>query len=266
MSKIKYISVIKWYSIIIWVIFLILTINIQEINNFEVNLRDYGRIIQGIIFVIVAFVCFLMLILLYQLNKSRQKDIIVQLIGYFSLSAIGLLLQGIFEIIEFQVRDFQTFFTDSSLIFLVGAGFCSGFFVIDVFKKGIDEGNNSKRLDLFLLATMVGDFGLLLMKIIEIPIYILIIPLGGFIVFFLFYFFNLIYGAFDLRKRMETPIEKQAFLLIGSHGIILILVALFAIMYSFTDIFEFRYISAALTAVAFYSLYRGITLPMKKEA
>jgi hypothetical protein len=206
-----------------------------------------------------------MVFLLFKLNRQRHKDVIVQLIGYFGLSAIGVLLQGVFGIIEFDVRDFQTFFTDSSLIFLVGAGFCAGFFVIEVFRKGTDYGSNAKILNLFLGITILSELGLFLLQIIEIPTYILAIPLAGYLLLFLSYFVLLIFGAFDLRKRMETIVEKQAFLFIGMHGILLITVALFAILYSSTDIFSFRYLSAGAAALAFYCLYKGITLPMKKE-
>jgi hypothetical protein len=237
---------------------------IVQPDNYIIGFRDRGRIIQGVLYCIVGLVCGMMEILLFRLNRDRHKDVIVHLMGYFGLIAFAVLLQGVFSIIEFEIRAFQTFWTDSSFLLFVGAGFCLECFVYEVFQKGVYEGNNPKWLLLFLIMTILTEILLLIRTFIEIPIYLLVLPVLIFVCSFFWAFIKLLTGAMALRKRMETPTEKKAFLLIGMHGILLFGVAIFAVLYSVTDIFEMRYLSAALATFAFFSLYKGITLPMKK--
>lgn len=265
MHKLNYIKLIFFGSFLLFGFFLLLTILVLHPDSYSVALRDEGRIIQGAVYCIIAMVCFIMVIFLYHLNKQRHKEVVGQLIGYFGLMVMALLLQGIFSIIEFSIRDFQTFWTDSSLIFFIGAGFCLICFVIEVFRKGIDEGNNRKWLNALFFFTLLSETALYLNQLIDIEDWLVFIPVIFFLVFFIRYFYILIVESFALRKRLETPVEKQAFLFIGMHGILLIFVAIFAVLYSITDIFEVRYLAAVMAAIAFLSLYQGITLPMKKN-
>ena len=112
MKPIRYTHVIFGYCLFLWVLFFILTLLLERPETYALNFRDQGRIIQGVLYCLVGIVCCLMTILLYRINKTRHKDVVEYLMGYFGLTTIGILLQGVFSIIEFQIRDFQTFYRD----------------------------------------------------------------------------------------------------------------------------------------------------------
>jgi hypothetical protein len=262
---INFIKIILLLNIALWVANLIITLLVLDISDFTLEFRDQGRIIQGVLYCVVGFVCIFMVLLLMDIYRKREKNVILLLMGYFILTGIAVFLQGLFGIVEFTVRNFQIFWTDSSMIFLTGAIFCLGCFVAEVFNKGIKRPENQKRLRIFLILIIITDLTLMINTMWSLNFIIIAIPVIPVLMFAIYYFFTLVTQSFKLRKRLESPIEQKAFLYIGMHGILLVIGGLAAALYSITEIFELRYVAAFVLMLAYYSLYKGFTLPMKQK-
>ena len=238
-------------------------IKLFQVNeqNYAIQLRDRNHIIPGIFFLIMGLIAMVMAIQLQIRIKKKYSFVTSTLIYFFLVSMGGGLLQGIFGIIEFQVRAIQVIWTDSAFFFIVSASFAMTLFILDVFTKGISEPENKKyilTMGIVVLASMFFLSKKMLAEASDVEVYV---PVLFLFVLTLYIFLLLAKKSLELRHRVETNVEKSAFLLIAISGICLTFGFIGVLAFTLTQIEPVRYINSISFSIGYVLLYLGFTLP-----
>ncbi len=258
LTKLLLLSIMGW-----WIIILVIKIIITDISTFAMQFRTTDRIIQGVLYMLMTAVCLIMVGKLYQKYKERKTEITLILITYFTFSASGAFLQGFFSILEFEVREFQTFFTDTAFLFISASSLALCLFIIEVFNKGLSLKKNRITFTVISLIVFMANIFISKNVLGDTNDLELLIPMGLSLIITIGLYGLLIKQALYLAKRVEGEINEHAFKLISLSGVLLIISYILLVGYQLTDISEIRYVNAFLFISGYYYLYKGFVLPMK---
>ena len=250
-----------WFFISLLLFFIL-----NPLDTVTVEFRDTARIINGIIYIIIFSVLLVIEKRLFNLYNERKNEITLIVLYFFIFSSLAALVQGIFGVIQFHQENFQDFWTGSTFIFgSIGVYFLA-YFNIEVFKKGINAGNNRKYLIflfIIIIITNVLNTHKMMDRGSDLEYYITLLIL---FIFTLTEFTKLTKHARYLSIRMETPIEKKSFQYIALSGIFVISTYIGLIIYTITSAMPVRFFNTIALFIGYMLLYFGFVMPMKKKA
>ena len=238
----------------------------NTLDTLKVKFDEKEAMASGIIYFILFFVLLFISKKLFDIYMERKKEITLIVLYLLIFSSLAILLQGIFGIIGFDQQNFHYFWTDASFIFGSAAVIYLAFFNMEVFKKGINAGNNRKYLIFLFMMMMIGnvfnsrkmiwgveDAGILLALII-----LFVATIAEFI--------KLTKEAQKLSKRIDTPVEKKSFKLISLSGVFIISAYVAFIIYRLIiELAFFRFFTTVAFFIGYSLLYKGFVMPMKKD-
>ena len=134
-------------------------------------------------------------------------------------------------------------------------------FILEVFTKGVSEPENKKHIIIMGVVVLASMFFLskkMLAEASDVEVYV---PVLFLFVFTLYLFLLLSKKSLELRKRVETNIEKSAFLLIALSGFFLTIGFIGVLAFTLTQIEPVRYINSIAFSFGYILLYLGFTLP-----
>lgn len=234
-------------------------------QNFAIQLRDINHIIAGFFFLVMGIIALIMGIKLHFRLQKNYTLVASALIYFFLVSAGGGFLQGIFGIIEFQVREIQVIWTDSAYFFIASATFAMAIFIAEVFKKGVEIKANRNFIifvGIVVSASLLSLTKKMLFDASDLELYI---PLLLVFIITLYLYFTLSMKSLYLKKRAETAIEQKAFLFISISGYCLMFGFIGVLLFSFASIELLRFLNSILFSVGYVLLYLGFTLPANQK-
>ena len=109
----------------------------------------------------------------------------------------------IVKAIKFTVRDLQVFFTDSTYFFIAGSTFMMGFFIIELFWKGLDVKRNIYILLGVGFITLISYVGISLNLIFELDDWVLYVPTAFLFITTIAIYLVLITSSFKILKYLD---------------------------------------------------------------
>ena len=230
------------------------------------DLRSSEKYIPAIFYVGMSAFAFFMMGRMIIKAREQQKLMSEILFGFFLLSGVSGFIQGFFGILEFTVGDLQNFFTGSTYFFVTGSTFMLGFFVIELFFKGIEVKKNKIALIIIGIIILISNVGISLNTLIDLDDIFLYIPIVFLLLVTLGLYGLLIYQSFKISKFLDASPEKSSLIYIGISGFFLFIGFILVIVYSFTDLNAVRITNAIIFMVGYFLLYWGFTLPTRKKS
>lgn len=267
----------KYFMIIGFIIIAVIgIINILYFNvtNFTLTLREEFSPISGGMTLGTGIVAIAMVIQLVKTKREKQSDVASFLIGYFIFTGISATVNGIFSFIEFELVEFDVFFTASTYWFL-GIGFMFLlFFNMEVFSDGLAEKKNK------ILAIVIGigtaTFMIFMVKDMLVSSETTEIIIFGVIqlIIAMFIYAQLVKNSSQLYKyfkREGDNVKKRGFLFLMLSGIFLMLGFLLLLIFQVarqdggTAESPMNWLSLILLLCGYISLYVGFVYPAKRK-
>ncbi|TFG20177.1 MAG: hypothetical protein EU530_04085 [Promethearchaeota archaeon] len=257
-----------WGTFAWWIVVFLIFVFITPIPEIVLQLREVEKIIPaGFYLALSIFAFFMMFKMIKKMQEKEDKSGIADsLFGFFLLSGASALIQGLFGIIEFTVRDLQVFFTDSTFIFISGTGFMLTIFMIELFWKEREHNQNIGILVGIGIIILFSYVGISLNIILELNDIFLYIPTALLFVATILIYLLLIINSFKIYRYLEKSIEKRSLLRIGLSGIFMIIGFILVLIYIFLDEFYVRIANAVFLMIGYYLLFRGFTRPIRKSS
>ncbi len=271
--------ILKWVYIVTVAFIGVLFIHSIMTNPLEFGLSFTSSpdIVSTIIMIATSGVCVLMVARLLPVYWKKKKEplLVAILISIFLFLGLTILVQGLFSLIDLKPHQLELVCTQSAFFYLAAAGFLLAQFQIEVFGGGLHEGRNRTWLIVIACIALVLDVGIVIDTIFGSEPWQLGL-IGAPAVVVLYYLFaKLAYSALHTVNKIEDPVVKRSYHLMGLGWAMLFFGFIFLIVGGYFDFEDFIGSTAfvILSIVTFgivftgtSFLYVGFTLPMKAKA
>jgi len=238
--------------------------------------RENPDLISAILMIATCSVCMLMVgrLVLVHRKKKRNPLVVELLISIFLFLGLTLLLEGVFSIIRVTPRQLNLVGSQSVFFFLAAAGFLLTQFQIEVFSGGMSDKRNKVWLIIVGFIALTLDVGIMKDTLFGSEVWELTI-IGAPAIFVLYYLFiTLAISSLRTSKKVEDPIAKQGFKLMGWGWSVIFIGFLFLIIGGFFDFQNFiepilfitlSIMTFAIVFIGTTLLYIGFIFPMKEK-
>ncbi|MBN2156922.1 MAG: hypothetical protein JW776_12840 [Candidatus Lokiarchaeota archaeon] len=260
----KIVKFFLWGIFIWWIVTFMIFIFISDIPELAMELRSSDKYIPAIFYVVMSIFAFFMMTRMIKKAREQKKVMSEILFGFFLLSAVSGFIQGFFGILQFTVSVLQNFWTSSTYFFVTGSTFMLGFFVIELFFKGLNTKKNKVALITIGIVILISNLGISLNILTDLGDIYLYVPIVLLLISTLGLYGALIYQSFKISRFLDPSPEKSSLIYIGLSGFFLIIGFILVIVYSFTDLNIIRITNAIIFMIGYFLLYWGFTLPSRK--
>jgi hypothetical protein len=261
----KIVKYFLWGTFFWWLITYILFIVLSDIPGLTMEFRAQEKYIAAIFYVVMSFFAFFMMARMIMKAREQKRAMSEILFGFFLLSGVSGFIQGFFGIFQFSFSEHQNFWTSSTYFFVTGSTFMMGYFIIELFLKGLELKKNKIFLIIIGIVILISDLGISLNILIDLGDVYLYAPIVLLLLITLGLYGLLIYQSFKISKFLEASPEKSSLRYIGISGFFLFIGFILVIVYSFTDIAVIRIVNAIIFMVGYFLLYWGFTLPTRRK-
>ncbi len=273
MRKILLSFLIIGLGIIVTAFFLV--IGIKNVTDYSINLVVGEFPTSGVLFLVDAGISWIIFLFLIQRNRRKTSEITVNLLIYFLFTAIAMTSQGFFDTWGFNNLSLNLYGTQMNYLWISESIIIMAYFIFEIFKNGIDQGDN-KRWFLVLATIAVGfDFFMALDIFLPLQNYQLILLGVILYVVILTIFTSLGRSAFYLagRVREEDKVSSTAFRFMGTAGYVLLIayvmlfvyIILKAVMGSMPEFEPLDHASIIICGVGYVILFMGFLYPTIKN-
>ncbi len=272
-------KVVKWEYVVTGAFVALLFIHSLLTNplEFAITYRSSPDFVSAIIMIATSGICGLMVgrLLAVYWKKKKEPGLVEILIGIFLFLGLTILVQGVFSFIQLSPHQLNLVCTQSVFFFLATAGVMLAHFQFEVFGGGLREKHNLAWFIVVVIIALFLDLGIVKDTIFGSERWELGVVGTPAVVCLFYLFIKLAYSALKTVNKVEDPIIKRGFLLMGYGWGTLFFGFTFLIIGGFFD-FEtiidptlFLVLSIIIFGVVFAGttlLYIGFTLPMKTSA
>ncbi len=268
--------VIKWNYLISGAFVGVLIVHSLVTNPVEIVLlyNSTPNLVSAVIMIATGGVCMLMVgRLLPILWKKKKEPLLVEiLISIFLFLGLTILFQGVFSLIHLTPRQLNLAMMQSIFFFLAAAGVFLAQFWFEVFGGGRKEKGNRAWFIVVTCVAVALDLEIVKDTIIGSEMWELEVVGAPAVFAFLYLVVKLAYSALTTVHKIEDPVVKRSYRLMGAGWGILLFGFFFLIFGGFFDIellidqLLYIILSATTFGVIFTGatlLYIGFTLPMK---
>ena len=236
--------------------------------------NDNINLLFLLIVLFTASICFIFLGRIYLINKRKGRENLVAetLSSMFFYFGCVIVMQGLISFLSLSQRTYNWFFMEITLYLLVSFTLMLVFFIIEVFRGGVQFRRNMVWLGITITLGAIMDVYLTKDILLGSIIWEKVVFGGPIVCVLVFSFILLAASAFQTSHKMRDQNIKRSFIYIGLGTIIWFFSCIFIIIGAFfligtlkgTEIFAIASIVVyACISVGTFFLYLGFTLPIR---